>query len=250
MPVLGVDLKTINVSAAAQLMTSSSSYIFNYALFSGSENIVFEISGSNVTVKGNTHINSHTLIQGADGNFYGDFECVGPINISGASTNFENIIQSAEVLPMIVIDIEELRQRASIIYSSSKVFSGSTVNVNGIMLVDGDVTISDSTIKGKGTIVATGNIYISGSDFIYDSADEFVCLYSNSNIEVSGSDVIVEGAFYAPNGMIKLNGSTNTFYGALIADHYETLSGSDITVEYDSRVKEIFTNGVKVILIE
>lgn len=248
MPILGIDTKTITVSATTEIVSTSLEKIFDYAIFSANEHELFGIGGADTVVDGDVHVNSMIEIGGSDSYFNNVFECNGHKSIHEL-TYFGNLDLNSDVLPMVTYDMEELREQATKLYTGDTVFSD-TEQVNDITYVDGEVSISASNITGRGTIVATGNISISGNELRYLNPDDVICFYSAGEcIEISGNDTIYEGTFYAPNGYIKIGGNNNIFYGSLIADYFD-IGGSGNHFIYDSKIKEIMGGEMRVRLIE
>ncbi|WEG13584.1 pilus assembly protein TadG-related protein [Pullulanibacillus sp. KACC 23026] len=236
MRVLNIDSRTINVSATAQASQMPGSQVFNYTIFSNED---LTMSSSTFDVKGMVHVNGKSGIYTSSSYFEQRFEAVGPLSQGGRNT-FYQLVQNASPVSMPTFDINYYKNNATTVYSSSKNFSNTQLNINGIVFVNGDVTISGSSITGNGTIVATGNMTISSSSLTYSSDQNALGFFSgNGNISLSFSNATVNGFFYAPNGTINVSGSSATFNGGLIAGNGVIVSGSSMNFNYDAKIKTL-----------
>ncbi len=251
----GLNQCQVSGSATAAVV-SSGSPVFDYVIFSSDPSGELDISGAHDTFDGKVHVNGNTDVSGSHKNFNYDFECAGSMSVRGSNNRWQTIIMQdtdlldwggsnsyqtltspTSIMPIPEYDIDELRSRATESYSGSKHFSGSCIEVNGIIFVDGDVHISGSGVRGQGSIVATGDIQISGAGFRYQTEDSLVALYSLGDIQISGSNQEFDGVLYAPNGTIDISGSNSTYYGSLVAQNFD-ITGSDHHFSHDSRSSE------------
>ncbi len=249
-PIIGINSMNISVSSVAGIFYANENSIFNHIFCSASKDELFEISGSNSTVHSSVHINGTVKISGSHWMFLDNFECADFNGKVDKSVKFKDLVVPGSFIPLPSFDIEGYQNRATTVYNSDFTISNSAASIEGIIYVNGDVYISDSNIRGQGIIVATGNIYISDSNIRHQANNDLVCFYSLGDIEISGSTQTFEGVAYAPEGMIKISGSNNTFRASFAAKYFEPISGSYNTFHYDSRIKEILESKKSIKLIE
>jgi hypothetical protein len=104
--------------------------------------------------------------------------------------------------------------------------------------VDGDLTLTGVTIRGQGMIVATGEINVRGTQFQYESSADAVCIYSNTDIRIEGTNMVAEGIFYAPNGEIAIGGSNVRIEGSIAADTIDFF-GTNPTIVHTTQAGEV-----------
>lgn len=246
----GIDKVPVSVEASAKLFNSKNSSMFDYLIFSEDPDKTFYISGSKNTFSGKIHINGKSEISGSDNKFNDVYEHVENVKISGGNNKFSKEKVQTAYMDILELSKDEYKANATTVYNRNKTFSKSNTNVDGIIYVDGDAVFSGGYISGSGAVFATGDIILNGSNLKYSSSDDLVAFYSLKDIEIPGSDGEFHGFFYAPNGNIKLNGSKNTFMGALIAKQFESISGSELNLVYDSRYKEAFSEDFHIKLVK
>ncbi len=119
--------------------------------------------------------------------------------------------------------------------------------LEGVYYVEGDVSLNNISSGPKGvTIVATGQIkgnapavsYYSGTGstgvlFFSNQTDN--CGNGGSAIDVSGNNTQWHGLVYAPNGNVKVSGSTLTLVGVIIAQQAQ-MSASEMILISDPSV--------------
>ena len=119
--------------------------------------------------------------------------------------------------------------------------------LEGVYYIAGDVTLKDISGGPKGvTIVATGQIkgnalamsYYSGTGstgVLFFSNETDNCGNGGSAVEVSGNNTQWHGLIYAPNGNVKVSGSTLTLVGVIIAQQAQ-MSASQMILIADPSV--------------
>ncbi|MBN1374936.1 MAG: polymer-forming cytoskeletal protein [Dehalococcoidia bacterium] len=101
----------------------------------------------------------------------------------------------------------------------------STVNLNGVVWVDGRVDINNSTtITGTSYIVCNGSFAISNNSVIVGNP---TFISNNSNMVLSNSSAV--GSLYAPNGAIYISNSA-TVYGSIVGQSVQM--DNSATVNY------------------
>lgn len=233
-PVLGFNSKTLNARAVARY---GADRVFDYALFSGSRDDVLAPSGSQMYIEGDVHTNNDASFTGSWLAIHGALEAVGQILKTSSTAYIHEEAPHSQYVPMPVFDMNEMRSQATQIYYGSQHFYGGTVPIDGLVFVDGDVHLNGSAISGNGSLVATGNIYIDGSGISYATSNDAVCLYSGSNIKITGSNMDIDGILYAPNVEVSLSGSHIDVKGAIIGNTVN-ISGSDLTIIHDQKAVE------------
>lgn len=227
--ILGFTSKNTECNASA--ITDTIRAAFDYVLFSGSTSKDLIINGSNLYVDGSTHTNSNFIANGSKQTITGACEAVRNLIINGSKIDIGSRVNGASFVEMPDFSeaIKAQAENAGTSYSSTKTYTGSYINVDRPIYVNGDIYVNGSHFRGNGCILATGNIVFNGSN-LYDSTDDAVCFYSqNGNIIINGSNAELSGIVYAPNGSIIMNGSNQTVKGRVIGKNL-TFNGSGLTV--------------------
>jgi hypothetical protein len=201
-----------------------------------------EWSGSKNTINGDFHSNGGILISGSDNNVKGSISYVNQLEIAGENNNIYKSIEenSSKSFPVVynILDYQPGGIEAEIAQNDGKyhyidgdfVTSKSNIELNGLYYVTGDVLLSVKGVTGTFTFIAEGNIDISGSKHNYKSYTNDLLFYSNSNLyKIAGSENILEGITYVPNGLIEISGHGNTIVGCFYGDTIK-LSGSEISI--------------------
>jgi len=212
--------------------------LFDYALFSSSTLEDLRISGASLDVVGSVHSNEDLRFNGATINVSDRLDAVGTLINNGSTINAGLIELGMPVIRMPMYSVSDLRAMCLTRYDGSQHWSGTTINVDGGLFVDGDLTLTGVTIQGQGMIVATGNIYVHGTQMHYESADDAVCLYANKDIEVQGVDMVVQGNLYAPNGEVGIGGTNVRIEGAVAGDTIDFF-GTSPTIVHTSQAGSV-----------
>lgn len=227
MPIVGINNRPVSVSATAKVTEGSSSeqqQPSDFVFFAGDEGIKSSFSDS--IFDGKVHSNDEFSSSGGKNVFNDDLQIVGKAGLKDDNVYNGEVIHPASYIPLPDLDIDDLKQKATVIHHGNFSASGK-LHLDGIMFVEGKVSISggDLEIIGKGSIIATGDISISAGNFYYDSGDDSFALYTFEDISLSGGDKTFVGALYAPYGEISISGGGDTFYGAVIANKIRMSSG-------------------------
>jgi hypothetical protein len=230
------------------LETAVSEKALDYAVFHGHTTNDLTIRGNGSTINGNIHANDDINVNGSkhtvNGNLSTSDDLYGNIKVNGT------ISQKSPLVPMPNINFDDFSTKADKVFSSNQIFNN--VNISGIWLVNGDCTLNGGRITGKGVLLVTGDLKIAGNSLLYDTSEDLLAIYAQNNIQIAATGIKINGVLYAPNGQIRISGSNNTFYGALIASEvvWSTLD-IFINANYDIRVPQSFTIEKEVIsLIE
>ena len=237
--ILGFNDVTITQTSFAE--RESVGEAFNYAMFSGgSTNGIdlsgVELSGSNNYINGNIHTNSFFKSTGSSTTITGSVEAATTITTSGSNSNINQLIPNAPFIsmPSFFEPLKLEAQQNGNLYTGTKSFSLSNIDITHPIFVDGSINISGSKFSGKGCIIATGSISLSGSN-TYQNLDSSICFYStNGDINISGSNITIDGVLYAPNGSVKMSGSNKTINGRVVAKNID-VSGSSLTIKTASK---------------
>lgn len=227
--IFGIDSKTAECNASATY--GSIGAAFDYVLFSGSTTNDLIINGSEAYVDGSAHTNRNFIANGSKHTITGACEAVNNIIVNGSQLEINNRIRSAPFvdMPDFSEQIKAQAEKSGTSYPSNKTYTGSYIDVDESIYVDGNMTVNGSHFRGKGCILVTGNIVFNGSN-LYDSTGDAVCFYSkNGSIYINGSNSQLNGIVYAPNGSITFNGSNQTVYGRVIGQNLN-FNGSGLTV--------------------
>ncbi len=214
---------------------------FQFAIFHGSSlpSEPLTIKGNSSRINGNVRSNSSISTQGASHYFGGNVEASRGVSL-GNSTVTGVIDDAAPVLPIPVIDFEDYAARAEFFHSGNLTLNNKT-DIDGIWLIDGDLTIQGAKLAGRGILLVNGHVKITGS-LQYNNPKDLMAVYTKKNIDISASGATIYGALYAPQGAIFIRGTNNEFNGALIA-HEIVWTGSDMRFDgnFDYRVPQAFT---------
>jgi len=216
---------TVEVKAVGffPITPGPNSSAFDNALFSNSD---LKLTGT-ADIDGLVHSNGNVLINGTV-NITGDTSAVGWIKDKHDSILGDALPYSThETMP--TVDLQYYRANATDYYSTSQNFS-STLELNGITFVDGDVSISGQ-VSGTGVIVANGDIHINGDVVRVNGDDDEFALISVGNIIVNGN-CLIEGTIYAHNPEIPATFSGNgsaTVLGAVVADLIDVSGTINVT---------------------
>ncbi len=233
-PVLGFADHLLNTRAVAMY---GNSRVFDYALFSGSPTETLKVTGANLNIMGDVHTNSDAQFSGSNISIDGTLEAAGYVKASTTNHNINEVVERAPYVPTPNWNMDELRSLATRTLYGDQHFSGGIVELDGVLFVEGNVKLNGSLISGVGTIIATGDIEISGSGISYATSSDAVCLYAGNQIEISGSNVNIDGILYAPNNQIQISSSNTIVRGAVIGDMvFKT--GSNTSIIHDQKAVE------------
>jgi len=244
MSIFGIKDKPISARAVAERryekIVSYTDLVLDYAVFHGNTGTDLQIKGNGSLIEGNVHSNKKIAIQGANHNITGTIEAIDGISGDLSSITGTIISKGAPIIPIPDFNFQELASKANKVYDTNMIFND--VEIDGIWLINGDVTLNGGRIRGKGIILATGSISMPSNSVEYSSSNDLLALYALGDISLSCTKNNIQGILYAPNGTIKISGSNNTFYGALIAkDVYWVTKDITISGNYDVRVPSAFT---------
>jgi len=247
--IFGLKSQEITARAVAE-KTGLTGGPFGYALFSGGTSDLLQLSSSSLYIGGSAHSNNSFMMNGSTQTVTGNTEAVSTyeshgskvtvggvcqaasFSISGSNMNIPNRVATpASIITMPDFSAEAKAEAAKsgIIYTGDQTLSGTSINVDKSVYVDGNLTVSGSNFNGQGILLAKNYIQLNGS-VIASSASSSVCIYSQTGmIQINGSNIEVDGILYAPNGMVQINGSSITVKGRIIAKTVQ-LNGSDIKV--------------------
>jgi Flp pilus assembly protein TadG len=228
--ILGLNGKSTKCNATA--LTGNIGQALDYVLFSGSTSTNLIINGSQTYVNGNSHTNAGFIANGSKQTITGECEAVKSIVVNGSQMDIYKRVPNAPYVDMPDFSeaIRMQAEKSGKYYNSNKEFSGSYVNVDEPIYVDGNLTVNGSHFRGEGCILVTGDITFNGSN-LYDSTKDSVCFYSkNGRITINGSNINLNGIVYAPNGSITMNGSNQTIMGRVIGKTL-VFNGSNLTVD-------------------
>lgn len=104
---------------------------------------------------------------------------------------------------------------------------GGSLELEGSVSVDGNLSLNRTVLNGKGYITAEGDIKYNA---VQNPDDTEVFLTSKKgNITIQGTDLVMKGVIYAPDGKVEINAKHFTFNGTIIAEKVE-LNGTDVTI--------------------
>lgn len=249
--VLGIKEQTITTRSVAGLtyktVVGTSSEALDYVLFNGNINNRLEIQGNSMTVNGHTHSNDDIRITGNNHVFNGNVTAVDGIDAHNATiTGIEDAYTS--IVPMPILDFEAYEAVATNIINGN--ISLQNIDIEGVWVINGDLTINGGRVFGSGVLIVEGNVKIGGNGLEYDSEDSILAIYGRDGIDILATDSFIKGVLYAPTSRVTIHGSGNTVEGAILADEI-VWGGSEITVSanYDIRVPQSLTIQEEVITL-
>jgi hypothetical protein len=208
-----------------------------------------EFNGSNVNITGDVHSNSHLKVPGSNNDFDGDTSHMCGVQNSGSGNTYES--GSPHVAPVktppVSYDYSDFTAVPCTRTWSSDVDLSSVANVwvgnnpaskelkPGLYCSTGKIQLSGSDVTGQVTLASqSGQVQVSGSNFDLTPYWQGVLMYTQWNdssaIDLSGSGGEWTGLIIAPNGKVKIAGSSNfTLKGSVIADQVQ-VSGSDFNL--------------------
>lgn len=221
--------------------------IFDFAILSLSSNVQLGIYGNSFNVTGSVHSNYKLAFSASDINISGSCEAVSDLSVFASTIAIIGKCEGKKVTisgsnvttgarkdnPAPFYDAPDFSdtiaaQAAAVnqVYEGDKNFSESSVVINHPIYVNGDVQINTHNFTGTGTIMSEGDIDLYGGSLVQQPGDT-ICYYSkNGNINIYGSNIVVDGIIYAPNGTISISGSNVTINGRLIADKLQLTGGT------------------------
>ncbi len=208
----------------------------NYAILSLSEEAAQEglfLEGSEGYVYGNIHSNNNLKAQygkirifaestigdcKADETYAinGRVEASGPTITWPYYTLSNSVVQVTNAPKVKFPDIGASIKNdpGTVIYNTSKTFTGESAVFNSSIYVDGDLEIQTDKVIASGLIAARGNIRIGTRQASLNSP---LCVYSESgNITLANEVGNFTGVIIAPNGTIRIEASTPTVKGRIV----------------------------------
>lgn len=234
--VFGVDLLRVNNQAVA---ARNSPVMFDYAIFSGSTFEKLDLTGMNLNVTGSIHANENIRIRGATVNVSGTLQAAGLVDVRGSVVRAGTVRNYVASIPMPMLDQSELRAMCATRFTGSQHWSGTTINLDGNVFVDGDLKLSGVRVTGQGMLMATGDIELAGTSLRYlNPSTDRLAIYSLRDIKITGTNFVVDGIIYAPHGQVRAHGSSLTINGQIIADEVD-FSGVNVTIHHNSAASSV-----------
>ena len=249
--VFGIKSKVISARAVAE-KAGLSGGPFGYALFSGGTTnaLALQLYTGNLYIDGSIHSNNAIVMNSTSQHITGNAEAVTSFTTSSA-IRIDGICQAAYIdinqwvgaiipnqvvtaasnitMPDFSADAQAEATATGVTYNADPTFSGTTINVDSSVYVNGPLTVSGASFTGKGILLAKDTINLSGN-ITASSTSDSVCIYSKTgNISINGTNIVITGILYAPNGSVNIAGSNITIHGRVIAKAV-TLNGSNISI--------------------
>ena len=240
--VLGIVDANVTARAVAERTAGGGG---SYAIFANNSgcpgNDTLEVSGSTNAIEGAVHSNGTLKVNGSDNTFDGAATSACGLDESGSNNSFDPPYQSTGTQPM------PLNYTYSDFPCDMEFFSDTDLTSVPAAWLNGDkdtgvlidrvycstakLTLSGSDITGNVTLAAQGEVNVAGSNFNLTGYWNDILLFTESNsssaLDVSGSGGQWQGILFAPNGLAKVQGSSNlSIAGSIIADQVQ-MSGSD-----------------------
>lgn len=235
MPIIKINTVDLALRAAA---AKGDPQWANYALFSGSTIDLLTLSGNHYQINGSTHTNQNFRANGNNMTITGVCDAVGSIAVHGTDMDIANRRPYYDFisLPDYSSEVKSQIEAVGAMYASDVSFTGSSINVENSIYVDGEVHLGGNNITGCGSILSEGDMHINGN-MINTSTDDAVCLYSNGDIHINGTGIVISGLLYAPHGKIYIDGNDVTITGKVVANEI-VFAGNTVNItDNDSAVK-------------
>ena len=187
---------------------------FPYAIFAENR---FSFQGWKSTIDGDVYSGRDVAFSGSELSLNGTLESNGHIE-----TN-EQIFVRNQITPAVPISVPNWGTpicKYSDIYNEidPELFnSQESIIVEGYYYVNGNLTINATNFIGNAVIVASGNIIYNVDSF--ECNGRLVLCSENGNIIINGSNIELNGIYYAPNGNIAINAYNTTVKGRIVAQN-------------------------------
>ena len=269
-PAIGMDTLTVTSQAQADCVRQSG--LGGYAVFASATACPpneLKIDASGMTIDGGVHSNDDLLLTAAAANpgaVDGNITWVGSETISNVTTIAPGTAYQWDAAALGYPptpggwNIDAYRPLSGPVpplgggsntgnanyhyYATDVTLSGTLLD--GLYFVDGELTLDSMTVS-TATFVATGQIKLQGSTNtllapfdltglgLYSDAPGVPdCTGGDIAIQWSGSNHVWSGVQYAPNGRVVMSGATSSSFNGSIIAYRIDLSGSDISITYDS----------------
>lgn len=235
---LGVDLFPISSRVLAMY---GRPVALDYAIFSSSEFEYLDFGGATINVTGSVHGNENVRIRGATVTVSGAIQAQGVVDVRGSTVDAVHVRNNVGRIDLPVHHYTQLVTEGWTQLDGDQHWNNTTIDLsNGGVIVDGDLHVAGVTIVGSGMIVVTGNVHMAGTALSLATPQDAVAVYSLGNIRFTGTSVVSDGIFYAPNGTIDCHGVNDaTINGAVIADLVD-FNGVDVTVNHNPESVTVF----------
>ena len=193
---------------------------FEYAIFSGSDEVNLKYSGWKMFVEGDIHTNKDFEANCTELEINGNCEAVGSVKVDGYLQGIQQSTTGAAlyVMPDFYERTTEVLKDEAEVYHGSTYFNSPEINLDSSIIVNGSVHFDTINVNGKGYVLAQEDINFNINN-LKNISDTKVCYYSKEgNIVINASNVELNGIFYAPNGKIILNGYDIKINGRIIAN--------------------------------
>lgn len=200
-------------------------------------------SGSDGVALGNVHANGTVTVSGSDHHAVaGSVEGATDVVVSGSDNGFDFVNSRAALLPMPVSYRREDFPCTFTFPGDVTLESVSEVWLDekkellkpGVYCSPGRIELSGSHVTGQVTFIG-GEVKVSGSETrLFAYRDGLLALAEGPGLEafhLSGSDPLLRGVVYAPNGRAKISGSDVRLDGSIFAKEVE-VTGSESVLVY------------------
>lgn len=219
----------------------------SYTLFSESREKDLTMYGWQSYVTGNVYSGKNYVYQGSILNVEGKADVVETANINGWQFHVDEINENQEPVEMPDLDADITKKAGDVEkYTESKTYTEDTIVLEKSIYSEKDITFAGTTFAGNGYIMAGENITCNlNQESTYN--DGKVVLYAKQgDITLNGSEIVLDGILYAPNGTVVVNANIFRLQGRIIAKHivmntsqnYIEGAENDIYYIYDAGAEE------------
>jgi len=127
-------------------------------------------------------------------------------------------------------------QTGSFATTGSNQFSGSQVITGSLTVTSTFVNNSNLQLSGSNLVIDSGSLYVSGGIYVSGSVIVSSTLVNNANLQLTGSDLIIDAGNLYVSGGINVTGSVNaqSFTGSLFGTASYALNGGGTAVDTGS----------------
>lgn len=215
--------------------------INTYAIFSSDPNDGLVIDrGTGDSITGDLYSEGAVLFDDNTGSvFNGTLHIVnGDYDFTSGNTNVTDnldVFYNVDHVDGISYPFSYYWQRCDQVYDDDLEIDSVGISISGVICVDGDLDVTATTVNGDVTFVVNGDIEFNPTRGAYRTTDpdNGLVMYATGNIDLLGTDYLIVGHVYAPNGDIVVRATDLILRGSLVALHVEFYTSTDVTLEYE-----------------
>lgn len=223
--------------------------LYNYSLISTGDKTL-DISGSESNISNNVLSNGTFNFFGSRLNIGASCITKNKITTAGAEINIkEKLEEYGEIsIPSLDKDINKMLEDGFKTYDEDKLFNDEE-KVDTSIKVNGNIKIDGKEFKGDKYIIASQDINLSSRNTSNNSEKGFVLYSEKGNINISSSNVNMNGLIYAPNGTVTITSANFNLNGLIIAKNI-VYRGSRFNIKVFEGLKDLVPTEIKLELAD